>query len=113
MELYMPLYDDEPDWQIDPNGLYIATRGFLIRRGYCCGNQCRNCPYINWRSSPDWGPGPAEAVQFAKVVPKVIDGAKRWLTYHEQLLEKDNGGEQSYHTTMVEHYKLLLERWEE
>lgn len=22
------------------------TREFLIGRGYCCGNGCRNCPYI-------------------------------------------------------------------
>jgi hypothetical protein len=22
------------------------SRAFLISRGYCCGNGCRNCPYI-------------------------------------------------------------------
>jgi hypothetical protein len=22
------------------------SRAFLIARGYCCGNGCRNCPYI-------------------------------------------------------------------
>ena len=22
------------------------TKEFLISRGYCCGNQCENCPYI-------------------------------------------------------------------
>gem|GEM_PF-2275849 len=33
------------DWEIDENGLWVATRAFLLRRGYCCGNGCRNCPY--------------------------------------------------------------------
>ena len=27
------------------NGLMILTAHFLRKRGYCCGNGCRNCPY--------------------------------------------------------------------
>lgn len=27
------------------NGLMVLTAHFLIRRGYCCGNGCRHCPY--------------------------------------------------------------------
>jgi hypothetical protein len=27
------------------NGLMILTAHFLLKRGYCCGNNCRNCPY--------------------------------------------------------------------
>lgn len=27
------------------NGLMILTARFLRKRGYCCGNGCRNCPY--------------------------------------------------------------------
>ncbi|HXG85897.1 MAG TPA: DUF5522 domain-containing protein [Pyrinomonadaceae bacterium] len=27
------------------NGLMILTRHFLLKRGYCCRNGCRNCPY--------------------------------------------------------------------
>ena len=38
--------EDTNDWMIDENGFYVATRSFLIRRGSCCANQCRNCPYI-------------------------------------------------------------------
>jgi len=48
------LGQDSNDWIIDSNGLYVATRSFLTRCGYCCANQCRNCPYINWRNSPTW-----------------------------------------------------------
>ena len=26
-------------------GLMVLTAHFLLNRGYCCGNGCRNCPY--------------------------------------------------------------------
>ncbi len=46
------------------------TREFLLKRGYCCGNGCRNCPYghVNvpppddlkrpgrWRPTPESDP---------------------------------------------------------
>jgi hypothetical protein len=37
---------------MSPNDLYYMENGFLVftekfhlRRGYCCGNGCRHCPY--------------------------------------------------------------------
>ena len=27
------------------NGLMVLTEGYLQRRGYCCGNGCRHCPF--------------------------------------------------------------------
>jgi len=27
------------------NGLMILTEHFLLGRGFCCQNGCRNCPY--------------------------------------------------------------------
>lgn len=27
------------------NGLMVLTEIFLKKRGYCCGNGCRHCPY--------------------------------------------------------------------
>ena len=27
------------------NGLMVLTARFLEKRGYCCGNGCRHCPY--------------------------------------------------------------------
>jgi len=27
------------------NGFRVMTKEFLTRRGYCCGNGCRHCPY--------------------------------------------------------------------
>ena len=27
------------------NGLMVLTERFLKKRGYCCKNRCRHCPY--------------------------------------------------------------------
>jgi len=27
------------------NGYRVMTKSYHIRRGYCCGNGCRHCPY--------------------------------------------------------------------
>jgi hypothetical protein len=27
------------------NGIYVFTKEFHLRRGYCCGNLCRHCVY--------------------------------------------------------------------
>lgn len=27
------------------NGLMVLTAHFLLKRGYCCRNGCRHCPY--------------------------------------------------------------------
>lgn len=42
-------------------GLMVMTARYLLRRGYCCENGCRNCPYDSGSSSksnesPDEGP---------------------------------------------------------
>ncbi len=29
------------------DGFMILTERFLLRRGYCCENGCRHCPYRN------------------------------------------------------------------
>ncbi len=29
------------------NGLYVFTKSYLLKRGYCCENGCRHCPYKN------------------------------------------------------------------
>jgi hypothetical protein len=39
---------DGEDGYLDPaTGLFVLTADFLARRGYCCGNGCRHCPYNN------------------------------------------------------------------
>lgn len=29
------------------NGLMVLTREYLLKRGKCCKNKCKNCPYMN------------------------------------------------------------------
>lgn len=105
--------EDSSDWIVDENGFYVATRSFLIRRGYCCANQCRNCPYINWRNSSTWEPLSAEAVHGTKVSPKAIEGARKALIYHERQLQNGSQTEEGLHQVMIVHYRLLLEYWSE
>ena len=102
------------DWEIDANGLWIATRSFLIRRGYCCANQCRNCPYVNWRNNHAWQPAPAEAVQFTNVSPKAIQAIHQQIAHYTQKLQEhtNDTSKTVYHQTMLAHYTLLLQRWE-
>ena len=33
------------DYYFDENSLMVLTGHFLRKRGYCCGNYCRHCPY--------------------------------------------------------------------
>ncbi|MGE0268288.1 MAG: DUF5522 domain-containing protein [Candidatus Omnitrophota bacterium] len=33
------------DYYFDQDGLFVFTREFHLRRGYCCNNDCRNCPF--------------------------------------------------------------------
>ncbi len=33
------------DYTIE-DGIYILSKWFLLKRGTCCGNNCRNCPYL-------------------------------------------------------------------
>jgi hypothetical protein len=104
--------EEENDWQITEDGLYIATRGFLSRRGYCCANRCRNCPYINWRDNPTWQPIAAERVQRVRVSAKAVAGARAMLRNHQQMLEHGSPEQQEHHQVMVQHYRHLLACWE-
>jgi len=33
------------DFYTDPDGYRVMTEDYLTRRGYCCANGCRHCPY--------------------------------------------------------------------
>jgi hypothetical protein len=36
---------ESSDFYIE-DGKYVFTKEFHLRRGSCCGNGCRNCPYL-------------------------------------------------------------------
>ena len=105
--------EESEDWIVDANGLYVATRSFLVRRGYCCANQCRNCPYINWRNSSIWEPLDASMVRVARVSAKALEGARSALQYHEQEMQRASQSEEVFHLQMMVHYRLLLACWDE
>lgn len=33
------------DYYLSPDGYRVMTEAYLKRRGYCCANGCRHCPY--------------------------------------------------------------------
>ena len=35
---------EKPKYYLD-NGMVVFTEEFLLERGFCCNNGCRNCPY--------------------------------------------------------------------
>jgi len=41
--------DDSPvegvDYVMSSQGYRVMTEFFLVKRGYCCSNGCKNCPY--------------------------------------------------------------------
>ncbi|HLA53240.1 MAG TPA: DUF5522 domain-containing protein [Flavitalea sp.] len=40
-----PPSDEEAESYSNDEGFTIFTEEYLLKRGYCCGNACRNCPY--------------------------------------------------------------------
>jgi uncharacterized protein DUF5522 len=111
MSLSSDRSDAEADWEITPDGLYMATRHLLLRRGYCCANRCYNCPYINWREHPAWQHAPATAIQCARVSSKAVGEVRERLARHEQELAKIDKNAQAEQLELIAHYRLLLECW--
>jgi hypothetical protein len=33
------------DYTFNENGLLVFTKEYHLKRGYCCGSGCKNCPY--------------------------------------------------------------------
>jgi hypothetical protein len=33
------------DYYFDENGLFVLTETYLKKRGFCCKNGCKHCPY--------------------------------------------------------------------
>ncbi len=33
------------DYYIDENNNYVFTSQYHLKRGYCCKNKCRHCPW--------------------------------------------------------------------
>ena len=40
-----PELKEGEDFYYDELGRMVFTSAYLLKRGYCCGNGCRHCPY--------------------------------------------------------------------
>jgi hypothetical protein len=40
---YIPL--EEGDYYLSPEGYKCFTEKYHLKRGYCCENSCKHCPY--------------------------------------------------------------------
>ena len=40
------------DYYFNEQGLMVFTKAYHLKRGYCCGNKCRHCPY-DYENVPD------------------------------------------------------------
>jgi len=36
---------DKEDYYMSPDGYIIFTEKYHLKRGYCCKNSCKHCPY--------------------------------------------------------------------
>lgn len=42
----MSEFKEGVDYYIE-KGFFVFTKSYLLKRGYCCKNGCRHCPYKN------------------------------------------------------------------
>jgi len=40
------------DYYFNHDGFVVFTAKYLLERGYCCGNGCKNCPY-DYKAVPE------------------------------------------------------------
>jgi len=36
---------ENEDYYFSPEGLMIMTESYHLKRGYCCENSCKHCPF--------------------------------------------------------------------
>jgi len=108
-EIHRQAILDKQSTYIDPaTGFTVFTELAHLKRGKCCGNQCRHCPYgwSNVRSDINGGFGDASANNNAKaisgdgkrtgmLVKRILDG-----TYYENdVYSLDSSSRETPHTT--------------
>ncbi|WP_423128468.1 DUF5522 domain-containing protein [Gaoshiqia sp. Z1-71] len=38
-------FEEGEDYYLSPEGYRVMTESYLVKRGYCCSNGCKHCPY--------------------------------------------------------------------
>jgi len=36
---------DHPDYYLNEDGLLVFTEQYHLKRGFCCKNKCKHCPW--------------------------------------------------------------------
>lgn len=44
---------DPEDFYTSPDGYIVFTEKYHLKRGYCCKNRCRHCPYGTFKEKRD------------------------------------------------------------
>jgi hypothetical protein len=65
-----PLGEGDYYWE---NGLMVLTEAYLRRRGQCCGNGCRHCPYRPAQGADEQGEAGATTIRRTN-----CDGCAPW-----------------------------------
>jgi hypothetical protein len=47
-------FEVEEGYYFNDDGFVVFTAKYLLERGYCCGNGCKNCPY-DYKAVPEPG----------------------------------------------------------
>lgn len=42
---YGEVLSEGVDFYLSPEGYRVMTEYYLVKRGYCCSNGCKHCPY--------------------------------------------------------------------
>ena len=42
-----PELKEGEDYEMDQNGNLVFTEAYHLKRGYCCQNGCKHCPFKN------------------------------------------------------------------
>lgn len=37
--------EETEDYYLNENGFLVFTESYHLKRGYCCNNACKHCPY--------------------------------------------------------------------
>ena len=98
---------DATDWEIDSNGLYVATRSVPFAVWLLLRQPVPLMPRINWHNTSTWHHLTVEAVKVAAVPPKALEGTRKALALHEQRSQQEGPGKAAYHRAMIAHYRLL------
>ncbi|MBL0343605.1 MAG: hypothetical protein IPP71_23765 [Bacteroidetes bacterium] len=44
---------DKEDYYLSDEGFIIFTEAYHLKRGYCCHNNCKHCPWKDKKPSPN------------------------------------------------------------